>query len=150
MSETRQKKGVLNKVTAVLLSLWLLVLPMAVSAEFLNVDKYGLYKGETLLSVGNSLPQGYISVRWALSGVSSEYTYDCWIQLSFNETVPDGMLYIDNMDSGSYYSTNNKNLSYYLSGSGSWTRLQKQLGSVERLCSEFSVNSQLRIKQCIF
>lgn len=133
MSETRQKKGVLNKVTAVLLSLWLLVLPMAVSAEYLNVDKYGLYKGETLLSVGNSLPQGYISVRWALSGVSSEYTYDCWIQLSFNETVPDGMLYIDNMDSGSYYSTNNKNLSYYLSGSGSWTRLQKQLGSVEKV-----------------
>ena len=132
VSEAKQKKDFLNKVIAVLLALWLLVLPMAVSAEFLTVDKYGLYRMDKLQSVGSPLTTSYYSSRWALSGVSPDYTYDCWIQLTFNDSVPDGMLYIDT-ESGSYYSTSNKELWYNLQGSGSWTRLTKQLGSIEKV-----------------
>ena len=108
------------------------VLAMSVSAEFLTVDKYGLYKLDKVQNVGSPLAMSYYSGRWALSGVSSDYTYDCWIQLSFNDVVPDGMLYIDS-ESGSYYSTTNKELWYNLQGSGSWTRLTKQLGSIEKV-----------------
>lgn len=108
------------------------VLAMSVSAEFLTVDKYGLYKFDKVQNVGSPLARSYYSGRWALSGVSSDYTYDCWIQLSFNDVVPDGMLYIDS-ESGSYYSTTNKELWYNLQGSGSWTRLTKQLGSIEKV-----------------
>lgn len=108
------------------------VLAVSVSAEFLDVDKYGFYQGEKVLSVGNPIPAGLVSGRWALSGVSSEYTYDCWIQLTFEDTVPDNMLLVTN-DVNSYYSTDNPNLWYYLGGSGHWTRLTKQLGSVEKV-----------------
>ena len=132
VSETKQKKGVLNKVTAVLLSLWLLVLPMSVSAEFLAVDKYGVYQGDKIINLGNSLPSGLISGRWALSGVSSEYTYDCWIQLSFNDSVSDSILSITS-NTSSYYSTSNSELWYFLSGGGTWSRLTKQLGSIEKV-----------------
>ncbi len=130
MSETKQKKGVLNKVTAVLLSLWLLVLPMAVSAEFLTVDKYGIYSGEKILSVGNPMPKGLVSARWALSGVSSDYTYDCWIQVTFSDNVADN--FFDVTGNYSYYSNSNPDLYYFLSG-GNWTRSTKQLGSVEKI-----------------
>lgn len=106
---------------------------VSVSADFLNVDKYGLYRGETLLNVGNSFPNGYLSSRWALSGVSPDYTYDCWIQVSFNETVPAEKLYIDNLNSWSYYSISNNSLAYQLSNTNNWTKLDKQLGSVEKV-----------------
>lgn len=108
------------------------VLAMSVSAEYLNVDKYGVYNGEKPLSLGNPIPSGVVSGRWALSGVMPDYTYDCWIQLSFSDSVPDGIFYITD-DNDSYYSTNNPDLYYYLTNGGFWTRLTKQLGSVEKV-----------------
>lgn len=108
------------------------VLAMSVSAEYLNVDKYGVYNGEKPLSIGNPIPSGVVSGRWALSGVMPDYTYDCWIQLSFSDSVPDGIFYITD-DNDSYYSTNNPDLYYYLTNGGFWTRLTKQLGSVEKV-----------------
>lgn len=126
MSKT-QKTRILTAIILVIS-----ILAVSVSAEFLTVDKYGLYRMDKVQSVGSPLISSYYSGRWALSGVSPDYTYDCWIQLTFNDTVPDGMLFIDST-SDSYYSTTNKDLWYNLQGSGSWTRLTKQLGSIEKV-----------------
>lgn len=128
MSEAKQKKGVLNKVTAVLLALWLLVLPMAVSAEYLNVDKYGIFDTNgNILTVGNPLTAGAYSARWALSGVSPDYTYDCWIQISFADTVSEKQFV---MAYNSYYSQTNTQLigSLY---SSPWLTVTNRLGSLE-------------------
>lgn len=107
------------------------VLAVSVSAEFLTVDKYGLYKDSNLLSVGNAIPLGLYSARWALSGVSTDYTYDCWIQVTFNDNVSDNIFDVINRDS--YYSTTNPNLWYGLTGGGTWTRFTKRLGSIEKI-----------------
>ena len=132
MSEAKQKKGVLNKVTAVLLSLWLLILPMAVSAEYLNVDKYGVYNlSANLINVGNPLPSGTLSGRWSISGVSSEYTYDCWIQITFEDSVSESQFYF-NSTTQSYYSNSNQNLTGPLSSSP-WKKSSSQLGSIEKV-----------------
>lgn len=137
MSETKQKKGVLNKVIAVLLALWLLVLPMAVSAEFINVDKYGLYDWRTkLVSVGSSLSGNY-SARWAVSGLSPDYTYDFWFQLNFEDNIP------DNYSIGeSFYLTSN--YAAYFDGdlNQNWIKLGVQLGSIEKV-SDKSVKIHL-------
>lgn len=131
MSETKQKKGVLNKVTAVLLSLWLLILPMAVSAEYLNVDKYGVYNSSgNLLSTGGSLPSGTLSARWALSGVSPDYTYDCWIQIVFADSVSSEQFYLGSVEK-SYYSNTNSSLGSGLYSSP-WNTCSSQLGSIEK------------------
>lgn len=106
------------------------VLAVSVSAEFLTVDKYGIYSGEKILSVGNPMPKGLVSARWALSGVSSDYTYDCWIQVTFSDNVADN--FFDVTGNYSYYSNSNPDLYYKLSG-GNWTRSTKQLGSVEKI-----------------
>lgn len=128
MSETKKKKGVLNKVTAMLLSLWLLILPMAVSADFLTVDKYGLYDwNSNKVNVGNSL-MGYYSARWALSGISPDYTYDCWFQLNFvdNISLSPGI-------SEGFYLTYDK-IGYFDSIlSKQWIKLGSQLGSIEKI-----------------
>lgn len=139
MSETKKKKGVLNKVTAVLLSLWLLILPMAVSAEFINVDRYGLYDlNSNLIPVGNSL-QGVYSSRWALSGLSPDYTYDCWLQLNFVDNIPNNYKINE-----SYYLTNDYmyNFDEKIDRNHNWTRLQVQLGSIEKI-SEKSIKIHL-------
>lgn len=107
------------------------VFALTVSAEYLTVDNYGLYKDGNLLSVGNTIPEGLYSARWALSGVTTEYTYDCWIQVNFNDNVQDNIFDVINRDS--YYSTNNPNLWYSLSGGGTWTRFSKKLGSIEKI-----------------
>ena len=107
------------------------IMIVSVSAEFLTVDNYGLYKDGNLLSVGNAIPSGLYSARWALSGVSTDYTYDCWIQVTFNDNVSDNIFDVINRDS--YYSTTNPNLWYSLTSGGTWTRFAKRLGSIEKI-----------------
>ena len=125
MSKT-QKARIL---TAIILVISVFV--VSVSAEFLSVDKYGIYKDGDPLTVGNALPLGVLSARWALSGVTTDYTYDCWIQVTFNNNVSDDIFDVINRDS--YYSTTNPNLWYGLSGGGTWTRFAKKLGSIEKI-----------------
>ena len=116
----------------ILTSIILVISVMAVSvlAEFLTVDKYGIYQDGNPLSVGNALPLGVLSARWALSGVLPDYTYDCWIQVTFNDDVSD---IFDVVNRDSYYSTTNPNLWYGLTGGGTWTFFTNKLGSIEKI-----------------
>lgn len=125
MSKT-QKVRIL---TAIILVITVFV--VSVSAEFLSVDKYGIYKEGDPLTVGNALPLGELSARWALSGVTTDYTYDCWIQVTFNDNLSDEIFEVINRDS--YYSITNPNLWYGLSGGGTWTFFEKKLGSIEKI-----------------
>jgi hypothetical protein len=80
VSETKQKKGVLNKVTAVLLSLWLLVLPMAVSANYVTLADYGYgYSNGGYLALvdgaGTSVTCRFPLCYWSLDDYDPNYTY---------------------------------------------------------------------------
>ena len=121
------------RIMAVIVMVVLLVTGMAmtVSAEFINVDKYGVYYGDSLLSVGSSLPNGLLSGRWSLSGLSSEYTYDCWVQITFSDSVSDSILKIMS-ENTSFYSNTNSELTGFLY-TNKWTKSNSQLGSIEKV-----------------
>lgn len=123
--------------TAIMLVITLLA--VSVSAEFINVDRYGLYDlNSNLIPVGNTL-QGVYSARWALSGLSPDYTYDCWYQLNFVDNIPN-----DYQIRESYYLTNDYmyNFDNKIDRNSNWTRLQVQLGSIEQI-SEKSIKIHL-------
>lgn len=113
------------------------VLAVSVSAEFLGVDKYGLYDwNSNVVNVGTAL-SGYYSTRWALSGLSPDYTYDCWFQLNFVENIPNNYSI-----SQSFYLTSDR-MGYFDSElTQNWTKLGVQLGSIEKL-SEKSIKVHL-------
>ena len=122
------------RIMAVIVVVVFVVTGMAVtvSAEYLNVDKYGLYDiNGNLLSLGFPLPRGTLSGRWSLSGVSSEYTYDCWIQITFADSVSASQYYFDSTTQ-SYYCNSNSNLTGKLRSSP-WETCNSQLGSMEKV-----------------
>lgn len=125
-------KSMIKKIVAVMAAVVMAVTAaVSVSAEYLNVDKYGIYDSYVnLLSAGNPLPSGTLSARWALSGVSPDYTYDCWIQIVFADSVSSEQFYLGSVEK-SYYSNTNSSLGSGLYSSP-WNTCSSQLGSIEK------------------
>lgn len=113
------------------------VMAVSVSADFINVDKYGLYDlNHKLISLGNSL-RGSYTARWALSGLSPDYTYDCWYQINFVDNIVNNY----NIEE-SFYLTSNK-IGYFDGDiNQNWIKLGVQLGSIEKI-SEKSIKIHL-------
>lgn len=122
-------KSMIKKIVAVMAAVVMAVTAaVSVSADYLALDNYGVYNASgKSITVGSSL-KGEYSCRWALSGLLSDYTYDCWIQFSFIDSIPDNYFISD-----SYYLTSNYSGYFDSSLSEYWFKLVVQLGSIERV-----------------
>lgn len=143
MSETRQKKGVLNKVTAVLLSLWLLVLPMAVSADYANIENWGFFNASTQkptqIKVGDivSSSNNAYSARWIVQDISPDYTYDVFLDLVFDKEITDKTIF--NVFQV-YYLSADDNYNVYFYWNDGWKVINGLVSSFE-----FTSEKKLRI-----
>lgn len=128
-------KEVLIKAGAVLLAVVLLIVPMAVSAEYLTVDKYGFYNWSgNYIDIGSAISAGSYSVRWALSGVSFDYTYDCWVQITFQDSVRSDIFSINPSYPYLYFSNNNASLTGNLINNSDWnSKTDMEVCSIERV-----------------
>ena len=125
--------AITKKVVAVMAAVVMAVTTaVSVSADYLNVDMYGIYDANgKLITVGDSLIQNKYYYRWSLSSVSPDYTYDCWIQITSEEAIEYKPFVISNSYK-SYYSNSVPNLTGVYNNS-SWIVSDSLLGSLERI-----------------
>lgn len=113
---------------------------VAVSADYATVNNFGLYyeigsSTLTKVNVGDTIPnQNNWSVRWALTGLSPDYTYDIFFDCGFSSAVDCTGNTFSPKDV--YYSTQQEYLSGYLfnyPAKYNWNILSDFNGSIEQL-----------------
>ena len=113
---------------------------VSVSADYANVVEFGFYytsygSPNTMVKIklGESIPlSNPYSVRWAVSGLQPEYTYDIFFDIIFNDNVDKSQ--IGFQEKSTFYSVNNPSLTGYIAQNGSssnWTYIDKMNGTIE-------------------
>lgn len=103
--------AITKKVVAVMAAVVMAVTAaVSVSADYVNVDSWGIYKYDgtkitnfVIPSVNNYSP---LSARWLISGINPDYTYDCFVQITFKDKYDKSNIYINNKLS--YYNHHDK------------------------------------------
>lgn len=134
--------AITKKVVAVMAAVVMAVTAaVSVSADFANVDAYGFYYtryGSTdsmvKINLGDSIPlQNPYSVRWALSGLQPNYTYDIFFDIIFDGAVDKNVIGFQNRSV--YYSVSNSSLGGFIavnsSSDSGWTAIEKMNGTIE-------------------
>lgn len=131
--------AITKKVVAVMAAVVMAVTAaVSVSADYANVDKYGFYYTSSnkivQINLGESIPlSNPYSVRWALSGLQPNYTYDIFFDIIFDGAVDKSVICF--LDRSVYYSVSNSSLNGFIainsSSAEGWTAIDKMNGTIE-------------------
>lgn len=132
--------AITKKVVAVMAAVVMAVTAaVSVSADYINVDKYGLYYptsgSVTQISVGDTIPSNvYVyNARWSLSNLTPDYTYDIFLDILFQDSVNLDKIYLPENGDTLFYSIKNPNLWYPDSNTNYWTQITNVNGSIEKI-----------------
>lgn len=132
--------AITKKVVAVMAAVVMAVTAaVSVSADYINVDKYGLYYptsgSVTQIFVGDTIPSNvYVyNVRWSLSNLTPDYTYDIFLDILFQDSVNLDKIYLPENGDTLFYSIKNPNLWYPDSNTNYWTQITNVNGSIEKI-----------------
>lgn len=107
-----------------------------ISASYITVNDYGLFnKDSNRINVGTqiSTTSSTHSARWQLYGLSTDVTYDMWLQLTFDRPISDSEVRFGSTASSySYFNldANKLETSYHVS-SNYWKKLSNMSGLIE-------------------
>lgn len=133
--------AITKKVVAVMAAVVMAVTAaVSVSADYANVDDYGFYYasyGSTnkavKINLGDSIPvSNPYSVRWAVSGLQPNYTYDIFYDVVFDNAVDKSKIGFE--ECSTFYSVTNPSLSGFIPMSGTatgWTYIENMNGFIE-------------------
>ena len=132
--------AITKKVVAVMAAVVMAVTAaVSVSADYINVDKYGLYYPTSgsvnQILAGDTIPSNVYNynARWSLSNLTPDYTYDIFLDIIFQDSVNlDKITLPDNGDT-LFYSIKNPNLWYPDSNTNYWTKIANVNGSIEKI-----------------
>lgn len=132
--------AITKKVVAVMAAVVMAVTAaVSVSADYINVDKYGLYYPTSgsakQIFAGDTIPSNVYdyNARWSLSNLTPDYTYDIFLDIIFQDSVNlDKIVLPDNGDT-LFYSIKNPNLWYPDSNTNYWTKIANVNGSIEKI-----------------
>lgn len=133
--------AIIKKVVAVMAAVVMAVTAaVSVSADYATVNNFGLFyevgsNTLTQVNVGDKIPNNnQWSVRWALTGLNPDYTYDIFFDCGFSSAVDcSGNTF---SPQSVYYSTQQEYLQGYLFNNPSkynWNILSNFNGSIEQL-----------------
>ena len=132
--------AIIKKVVAVMAAVVMAVTAaVSVSADYINVDKYGLYYptsgSVTQIFVGDTIPSNvYVyNVRWSLSNLTPDYTYDIFLDIIFQDSVNLDKITLPENGDTLFYSIKNPNLWYPDSNTNYWTKIANVNGSIEKI-----------------
>lgn len=132
--------AITKKVVAVMAAVVMAVTAaVSVSADYINVDKYGLYYptsgSVTQISVGDTIPSNVYdyNARWSLSNLTPDYTYDIFLDILFQDSVNLDKIYLPENGDTLFYSIINPNLWYPDSNTICWTQITNVNGSIEKI-----------------
>lgn len=132
--------AITKKVVAVMAAVVMAVTAaVSVSADYINVDKYGLYYPTSgsvnQILAGDTIPSNVYNynARWSLSNLTPDYTYDIFLDIIFQDSVNlDKIILPENGDT-LFYSIKNPNLWYPDSNTNYWTNIANVNGSIEKI-----------------
>ena len=130
--------SMVKKIVAVMAAVVMAVTAaVSVSADYINVDKYGLYYGSPnikQINVGDIIPTNVYdyNARWALSNLMPDYTYDVFLDIIFEKEADVSKITLPLNNDNIYYATQNEEL-YYPNSNSLWIELNNVNGSIERI-----------------
>lgn len=132
--------AITKKVVAVMAAVVMAVTAaVSVSADYVNVDKFGLYYPTSgsvkQINVGDTIPTNIYNynVRWSLSSLAPDYTYDIFLDIIFQESVDLDKIGLPRNSDNLFYSIKNFELWYPDSNSNFWTKVPNVNGSIEKI-----------------
>lgn len=132
--------AITKKVVAVMAAVVMAVTAaVSVSADYINVDKYGLYyptsgSAEQIFA-GDTIPSNVYNynARWSLSNLTPDYTYDIFLDIIFQDSVNLDNITLPVNGDTLFYSIKNPNLWYPDSNTNYWTKIANVNGSIEKI-----------------
>lgn len=132
--------AITKKVVAVMAAVVMAVTAaVSVSADYINVDKYGLYYPASgsakQIFAGDTIPSNVYNynARWSLSNLTPDYTYDIFLDIIFQDSVNLDNITLPVNGDTLFYSIKNPNLWYPDSNTNYWTKLANVNGSIEKI-----------------
>lgn len=129
-----------RKVVAVMAAVVMAVTAaVSVSADYINVDKYGLYYPTSgsvnQIFAGDTIPSNVYNynARWSLSNLTPDYTYDIFLDIIFQDSVNLDKITLPENGDTLFYSIKNPNLWYPDSNTNYWTKIANVNGSIEKI-----------------
>ena len=133
-------KAITKKVVAVMAAVVMAVTAaVSVSADYINVDKYGLYYPTSgsvnQIFAGDTIPSNVYNynARWSLSNLTPDYTYDIFLDIIFQDSVNLDKITLPENGDTLFYSIKNPNLWYPDSNTNYWTKIANVNGSIEKI-----------------
>lgn len=132
--------AITKKVVAVMAAVVMAVTAaVSVSADYINVDKYGLYYPTSgsvnQIFAGDTIPSNVYNynARWSLSNLTPDYTYDIFLDILFQDSVNLDKIYLPENGDTLFYSIKNPNLWYPDSNTNYWSQITNVNGSIEKI-----------------
>lgn len=132
--------AIIKKIVAVMAAVVMAVTAaVSVSADYVNVDKFGLYYPTSgsvkQINAGDTIPTNIYNynVRWSLSSLAPDYTYDIFLDIIFQESVDLDKIGLPRNGDNLFYSIKNFELWYPDSNSNFWTKVPNVNGSIEKI-----------------
>lgn len=132
--------AITKKVVAVMAAVVMAVTAaVSVSADYINVDKYGLYYPASgsvkQIFAGDTIPSNVYNynARWSLSNLTPDYTYDIFLDIIFQDSVNLDKITLPENGDTLFYSIKNPNLWYPDSNTNYWTKIANVNGSIEKI-----------------
>lgn len=132
--------AITKKVVAVMAAVVMAVTAaVSVSADYINVDKYGLYYPTSgsvnQIIAGDTIPSNVYNynARWSLSNLTPDYTYDIFLDIIFQDSVNLDKITLPENGDTLFYSIENPNLWYPDSNTNYWTKIANVNGSIEKI-----------------
>lgn len=132
--------AITKKVVAVMAAVVMAVTAaVSVSADYINVDKYGLYYPTSgsvnQIFAGDTIPSNVYNynARWSLSNLTPDYTYDIFLDIIFQDSVNLDKITLPENGDTLFYSIKNPNLWYPDSNTNYWTKIANVNGSIEKI-----------------
>lgn len=132
--------AITRKVVAVMAAVVMAVTAaVSVSADYINVDKYGLYYPTSgsvnQIFAGDTIPSNVYNynARWSLSNLTPDYTYDIFLDIIFQDSVNLDKITLPENGDTLFYSIKNPNLWYPDSNTNYWTKIANVNGSIEKI-----------------
>lgn len=132
--------AITRKVVAVMAAVVMAVTAaVSVSADYINVDKYGLYYPTSgsvnQIFAGDTIPSNVYNynARWSLSNLTPDYTYDIFLDIIFQDSVNLDKITLPENGDTLFYSIKNPNLWYPDSNTNYWTKIANVNGSLEKI-----------------